>query len=113
MSYFDHMSPCCDLDLENDKPIFLHDILAYDDARQHQNWYKKKKKKKREKFGGLKGIIWTNTDMLTFTVTLTLNAIIQYFHKTLWLMMKYHNIMFGCQGINSSEDIVESHILII
>ena len=26
------MSPCCDLDLENSKPIFFHDTLAHDDA---------------------------------------------------------------------------------
>ena len=39
-----------------------------------------------------------------FTVTLTMNAVI------LWRMMMYHQTKFGCQGINSSEDIVEKLI---
>ena len=34
------MSPCCDLDLENSKPIFLHDTQAHDDASQYQLWFK-------------------------------------------------------------------------
>ena len=25
-----HVSPHCDLDIENSEPIFLHDTLAYD-----------------------------------------------------------------------------------
>ena len=32
----DHMNPCCDIDLENSKPNFLHDALAHDDASQYQ-----------------------------------------------------------------------------
>ena len=40
-------------------------------------------------------------------VTLTLKAVIQFFHRTLWLMMMYHQTKFGCQGINSSENIAE------
>ena len=29
------------------------------------------------------------------------------FHKTLWLLMMYHQNKFGCQGINSSDNVVE------
>ena len=32
-----------------------------------------------------------------------------FVHKTLWLMTTYHQTKFGCQGINNSEVIVESH----
>ena len=39
---------------------------------------------------GLEDIIWTNIDILTFAVTLILHAVIHFFHKTLWLMMMYH-----------------------
>ena len=35
------MSPCCDLDLVNTKPIFLHDTLAHDDASSDQVWLPK------------------------------------------------------------------------
>ena len=32
----DHMSPHYDPELENSKPIFLHNTLAHDDASPHQ-----------------------------------------------------------------------------
>ena len=32
----DYMSPHCDLELEDSKPIFLHDTLANDDASPYQ-----------------------------------------------------------------------------
>ena len=32
------MSPQCDLDLEDSKPIFLHDTLAHDEASPYQVW---------------------------------------------------------------------------
>ena len=42
---------------------------------------------------------------LLLIVTLTLNTVILFFfHKTLWLMMMYHQTKFCCQGINSSEN---------
>ena len=34
-SYFD-MNPCCDLDPENSKSVFLRDTLAHDDASPYQ-----------------------------------------------------------------------------
>ena len=37
-SCFDHMSPCCDLDLEDSKPIFFEDNLAHDEASPYQVW---------------------------------------------------------------------------
>ena len=37
-SYFDHMRPCCDLDLEDSKLFFPHDTLAHDAASPYQVW---------------------------------------------------------------------------
>ena len=59
-------------------------------------------------FGGLEDIIWTNINILTLHCDLDpecSNPTV--FHRTLWLMMMYHQIKFGCQGFNSSENIVE------
>ena len=38
---FDHKSLHCDLDLDDSKPIFLHDNLAHDDASPYQVWLQK------------------------------------------------------------------------
>ena len=38
---FYDMSLHCDLDLEDSVPIFLHDILAHDDASPYQVWLQK------------------------------------------------------------------------
>ena len=34
----DKMSPRCDPELEDSKPIFLHDTLVHDDASPYQVW---------------------------------------------------------------------------
>ena len=38
---FDYVSPHCDPELENNKPIFLHETLAHDDASSYQVWLQK------------------------------------------------------------------------
>ena len=38
-----YMSPHCDLELEDSKPIFSHDTLAHDDASPYQVWLQKVK----------------------------------------------------------------------
>ena len=59
-------------------------------------------------FGSLEDIIWTNTNSLTLHCNLDLQSSYPiFFQKTLWLMMMYHQTMFGCGGINKSEDIAE------
>ena len=58
--------------------------------------------------GGLEDISWTNTNILTLHCDLDpecSNPI--FFHMTLWVKMMYHKTKFGCQGINSSGNIVE------
>ena len=37
----DYMSPHCNPELEDSKPIFLHDTLAQDDASPYQVWLQK------------------------------------------------------------------------
>ena len=49
------MSPCCDLNLENRKPVFLHDAPAQDDASQYQVWLQNDSLED----------IWINIDTLT------------------------------------------------
>ena len=43
----------------------------------------------------------------TFAVTLTLNVVIQFFHRTLQLLMLYYQTKRGCKWASSLEDIVE------
>ena len=58
-------------------------------------------------FGDSDDILQTNIlDMLTFTVTLTLNAVLQHFHKTLWLMMMYHQTKCGWKRISDTVETV-------
>ena len=40
--YFDHVSPCCDLDNEDTEPIFPHNTMTHDNT-QYQLWLKEKK----------------------------------------------------------------------
>ena len=63
-------------------------------------------------FGGLEDIIWTNINILTLRCDLDPEYSNPFFFRTLWLMMVYHQTKFGCQGINSLENIVESYLII-
>ena len=60
-------------------------------------------------FGGLEDI-WTNMNILGLRSDLNPESSKKkvFFHRTLWLMMMYHPTKFGCQGINSLANIVES-----
>ena len=53
-----HISPCCDFEPEDNKPIFLHNILANVDASSYQVWL--------QRFGSLEDTFKTNTDILNF-----------------------------------------------
>ena len=58
--------------------------------------------------GGLEDIIWTNINILVLCCDLDPESSNPFFfHRTLWLMMMYNQTKFGCQGINSPENIVE------
>ena len=47
----------------------------------------------------------------TFAVSLPLKKAIQTFCKTLWQMMMYNDIKFGCKRISSSETVKLAHQL--
>ena len=64
----DHMSPCCDLELEDSKPIVLHDTLAHDDALPYQVWLQKVQQLRRYCPAE------HSQEFLTFPVTLTLTT---------------------------------------
>ena len=49
----------------------------------------------------------------TFAVTLTLNAVIPFFHRTLWLMVLYYQTKFGCKLTCSLEDTTEIVIVLL
>ena len=51
-SYLDHISPCCDFDLEDSKQLFLYDTPAHDAASPYQIKFVKM-------FWGSEDIIWT------------------------------------------------------
>ena len=61
-------------------------------------------------FGSLEDIMWTNTEIYSFTVILTLKTANQSFRKTIWLMMMHHHTQFGDKRLSDSEDIVETVI---
>ena len=46
-------------------------------------------------FGGLEDIIWINMDILTLHCDLDLECSNTIFHKTLWLMIMYHQTKFS------------------
>ena len=96
----DHISPHCDIDLEDSKPIFLHDILANDGASLYQVWLQK---------------VWQlrryhpyehSLEFLTFLVTLPLTATEQS------NLFTRHQSKFSCKRISSSYNILKRHILI-
>ena len=100
----DYMSPQWYYEIEDSKPVFLHDTLAHDDASLYQVWLQKVQQLKRYRPDE------HSLEFSTFSVTLT---VIQCVHKTIQLMMMCHQTKFSCKRIRSSEDTLESHILII
>ena len=92
------MSLCCDLDLEDTKHFFPHETLA---ATPFEVWQQNVLRFRRyhpDKH---------SPTFRTFAVTLTLNAVTQFFQKTLRLMMLYYQTKFGRKRTSSLEDRVE------
>ena len=67
------------------------------------------------KRSAVEGILsrWTFTGILNIFCDLDLdyNRAIQFFHKTIQLMMVCHQNKFSCKRISSSEDILESNVM--
>ena len=64
----DQMNLHCDPELEDSKPIFLHDTLAHDDASSYQVWLPKVQQLRRYHLDE------HSLDFLTFLVTLILTT---------------------------------------
>ena len=84
-------------DLEDSKPIFLEDNLAHADALPYKVQHFRRQHLDKQ-----------SLTFRNFAVTLTLNTIIQFLHKTLWLMIMYHQNKFYSKRISNSEDAVET-----
>ena len=70
-----YMSAHCDHELEDSKPIFLHDTLAHDDASQYQVWLQKVQQLRRyHPDEHSLDINWTNTDILILHCDLNLEC---------------------------------------
>ena len=103
------MSPYCDLELENSKSIFLHSSGP---------WWCTTIPSLVTKGSVVEEISlrWTFAGILNLSCDLDLdhNRAIQSFHKTIQLMMMMcHQTKFSRKRISSSEDMLESHVLII
>ena len=85
------MNPCCDLDLEDRKPIFF--------AWHSGSWKWITLSSLATKCPAFQKISSGPTfiDSLKLRCDLDLNAVIHFFNKTLWLMMMYQQFKFGCQ----------------
>ena len=102
------MSPCCNLDLEgsNNKKL-RHNPLANGEASLYQIWKQ--------------NVLWFIRHHLdkhslafwTFSVTLTLNTVIPFFHWTLQLMMLYYQTKLGCKPTSSLADTTKIVILLL
>ena len=103
------MSPRCNLDVEDSKQFLFCVTLLL--ILQHHH----------TKFGNKTKILWFrryhpdkySLTFLTFGVTLTLSAVIQFVRRTLWLIMLYYQTEFGCKRTSSLEDIVEIVIFLL
>ena len=106
---FNQMSPHCDPELEDSKPIFLHDTLAHDVASLYQVWLQTVQQLRRYHPHE------NSLEFLTFPVTLTLITIQQsffFFYMTIQLMMMCNQTKSSCKRISNSENRLESHTLI-
>ena len=96
--YFDYISPRCGLDIENSEPFFLRDTLVYDAAYPYQVWRQNVLCFRRYCPDKYSLTFWT------FSVTLTLNAVIPFSHRTLRLMMLYKQTKCDCKRTRSLQD---------
>ena len=97
-----NISPNFDLDLDDSKPIFLHDNLAHDDASPYQVWLQNVQQLRRYRPDEHSLEYWV------FPMTA-----IRSFHKTTQLMMTCFQTKLICKRISRPGDILESHNLIL
>ena len=73
LSHFGYMSPCCDHDLKNSKPIFVHVLRL---IMMHYNT-----KFGSKMFNGLEDNIWKNIDTLTLYCNFDLECTNPFFQR--------------------------------
>ena len=78
----DQMSPHCDPELEESKPIFLYDTLAHDFASSYQVWLQKVQQLRRHCLDEHLLEFWTLSVTLTWTTTEQSNLFTR--QSTLW-----------------------------
>ena len=69
----DYISPHCDPELEDSKPIFLHDTLAHNDASPNQVWLQNIQQLRR--YHQDQNLLQFLTFSVTLTLTTTANSI--------------------------------------
>ena len=79
---FDQMSPSCDPELEDSKPVFLHDTLAHNAASSYQVWLQKIQQLRRYPPDEYSLEFWTFSVTLTRTTTEQSNLFTR--QSTLW-----------------------------
>ena len=78
----DYMSPHCDLELEDSKPIFLHDILAYGVASPHPVCLQRARQQRRYHPDEHSLEFWTSS--VTWSLTTTEQSNLSLRQSTLW-----------------------------
>ena len=104
-----NISSHCDPELEDRKPIFLHDILAHYVASPYQIWLQKVQQQRRYRSHEHSLELWTSSVTLTSTTTQKSNNPLTR-QSTLWWCAIKPSLL--AEGISSSENILKSHILI-
>ena len=82
---FDQMSPVCDHELEDSKPVFLHDTLAHDVASPYQFWLQKVQQLRRYHPDEHWLKFWTFS--VTSTLTTTEQSNLFWRQSTLWIWL--------------------------
>ena len=105
---FDQMSPSCDPELEDSKPVFLHDTLAHNAASSYQVWLQKIQQLRRYPPDEYSLEFWTFSVTLTRTTTEQSNLFTR--QSTLWWCTSNQ---VSCKRMSSSDNISKRYILII
>ena len=86
----DYISPHCDPELEDSKPIFLHDTLAHNDASPNQVWLQNIQQLRR--YHQDQNLLQFLTFSVTLTLTTTANSIFFTRQSSLWCCLPANQV---------------------